>query len=232
MISGDYWLKLQPVADPTRWLEQAQAKYDIIIKIFNTLNIKPRNILFTHFNPLVLFLEQNYNITVVAEQSIKYSYQSNASFIDHISQFNGNADVVFALDEYFTYAQTEQEQRNLLNDIKKVIKGYLITTLQDYKNNAPHKRSHVESGVYGNTIIVEQNTTDKNNKQNWQNNIYFIENNRDLTVIGPVERRTMYFKQFAKYTADVNGSNYIVQNNLLYRGFFRKNYEHIITVKL
>ncbi|NDB58230.1 hypothetical protein EB001_07275 [bacterium] len=231
MISGDYWLKLQPVADPTRWLEQAQAKVEILQKLFGGLQIQPKTLLFTHFNPIVLLLEQHYDCFVVGDQSVKYAYQSSSTFIDHIAQIKGDADITIALDEYFTFATTENDQRNLLSDIQKVTNGYLVTSLQDYKNNAPHKRNHVDSGVYGDTIILEQSQVDKNNKQNWQNHIYFIENNRDLTVIGPVERRTMYFKQLAKYSSDLGGSDYVIQKNMLYRGFFKRNYEHIITVK-
>ena len=231
MISGDYWLKLQPVADPTRWLEQAQAKVEILQKLFGGLQIQPKTILFTHFNPIVLLLEKSYNCVVVGDQSLKYAYQSSSTFIDSIGQIKQLVDVTIALDEYFTFAVTENDQRQLLSDIKAVTRGYLVTSLQDYKNNAPHKRNHVESGVYGDTIILEQSQTDKNNKQNWQTHIYFIENNRDLTVIGPTDRRTMYFKQLAKYSSDLGGSEYVVQNNMLYRGFFKKNYEHIITVK-
>jgi len=231
MISGDYWLKLQPVADPTRWLEQAQAKYDIIQRLFSGLRIQPRTILFTHFNPLVLLMEQNYDCIVVSDQSVKYAFQSSSTFVDDILQIQSPVDVTIALDEYFTYAETENDQRNLLTDIKNVTRGYLITSLQDYKNNAPHKRNHVESGVYGDTIVVEQNQTDKNNRQNWQSHIYFIENNRDLTIVGPVNRRTMYFKQLAKYSSDLNGTDYVIQKSLLYRGFFKRNYEHIITMR-
>ena len=231
MINSDYWLKLQPVADPTRWLEQAQAKVDILQKLFAGLRIQPKTILFTHFNPIVLLLEKSYNCTVIADQSLKYAYQSESLFVDSIGQVKSLFDVTIAVDEYFTYAASEQDQRDLLADIQKVTRGYVITSLQDYKNAAPHKRNHVDSAVFNDTIIVEQSQTDKNNKQNWQNNIYFIENNRDLTVVGPTDRRTMYFKQLAKYSADLGGTNYEIQKNLLYRGFFKKNYEHIITVK-
>jgi len=230
MINNDYWLKLQNIVEPTRWLEQAQAKTDILQKLFVGLRIQPKNLLFTHFNPIILLLEKQFTCTVIADQDIKYAYQSESIFVDDIKQFNDFSDVTIALDEYFTYANTEQDQRNLLSDIQKVTKGHVITSLQDYKNSAPHKRNYVESFMFNDTIAVEQTLSDKNNKQNWVNNIYFIEN-RDVTVIGPLERRTMYFKQLAKYSSDLNGINYEVQKNLLYRGFFKKNYEHLITVK-
>ena len=230
MISSDYWLKLQNLVEPTRWLEQAQAKADIIQKLFVGLRIQPKNLLFTHFNPVILLLEKQYNCTVIADQSLKYAYQSESIFIDNVAQVSGYNDCTIALDEYFTYATTEQDQRDLLNSLQKVTRGYVITSLQDYKNAAPHKRNYVESFTFNDTIAVEQTLTDKNNKQNWVNNIYFIEN-RELTTIGPLARRTMYFKQLAKYSSDLGGTNYEIQKNLLYRGFFKKNYEHIITVR-
>jgi hypothetical protein len=231
MISGDYWLKLQPVADPTRWLEQAQAKFDIIQRLFASLDAQPQTILLTHFNPLVLLLEQHYDCTVVAEQGVKYAYQSSSNFIDSINDVKGKVDITLALDEYFTYCDSENAQRDLIAEIKNCTDGYLITSLQDYKNTAPHKRNHVDAAVHSDVIFLEQNIVDKNNRQNWQTHIYFIENHHDLTVLGPTERRTMYFKQLAKYSSDLEGSNYVIQKNMLYRGFFKKNYEHIITVK-
>jgi len=231
MISSDYWLKLQPVADPTRWLEQAQAKVEILQKLFGGLQIQPKTLLFTHFNPIILLLENYYTCFVVGDQSIKYAFQSSSTFLDSITQVKNIIDVTIALDEYFTFAASENDQRQLLSEIKNLTRGYLVTSLQDYKNNAPHKRNHVESGVYGDTIILEQSQVDKNNRQNWQTHIYFIENNRDLTVVGPLDRRTMYFKQLAKYSSDLGGNNYVIQKNMLYRGFFKRNYEHIITVQ-
>lgn len=231
MISGDYWLKLQPVADPTRWLEQAQTKFDIIQKLFAGLNVQPQTILLTHFNPVVLLLEQHYDCTVVAEQDVKYAYQSSSNFVDKITDIKDKVDITIALDEYFTYCDSENAQRDLLAEIKKCTDGYLITSLQDYKNTAPHKRNHVDAAVYNDIIIVEQHIIDKNSRQNWQNHIYFIENQHDMTVLGPTNRRTMYFKQLAKYSSDLQGSNYVIQKNMLYRGFFKKSYEHIITVQ-
>ena len=234
MINTDYWLKIQQVIDNSRWLEQAQAKFDILDKLFVNLDISPNTILLTSFNPIVILLENHYDCIVVADQSLKYAWQSKSEFVDNIKDLKEKFDVCLALDEYFTYVETEQEQRTLLEDIKAVTDGYLITTLQDYKNSAPHKRSQVDTiATYGTSesIILDQNILDKNNRQNWKNYIYYIENHSDLTVLGPENRRTMYFKQLAKYSSDLNGSDYVIQKNLLYRGFFKKNYEHIITLR-
>jgi hypothetical protein len=229
-LLNDYWAKTQQIAEISKWLDIAQAKFEIIDKLFTNIGIRPKRILLPTFNPIVLLLEQHYDCIVVADQSLKYSWQSNSEFVDSLGDV-GTVDVCLALDEYFTYADSENAQRDLLDQIKKVLSGYLITTLQDYKNNAPHKRSQVDASNSNNIIIVEENILDRNNKQNWENYIYFIENHSDLTVLGPTPRRTMYFKQLAKYCSDLQGTEYVIQKNLLYRGFYKRNYEHIITVR-
>jgi len=229
-LLNDYWAKTQQIAEISKWLDIAQAKFEIIDKLFTNIVIRPKRILLPTFNPIVLLLEQHYDCVVVADQSLKYSWQSNSEFVDSLGDV-GTVDVCLALDEYFTYAASENEQRDLLDQIKKVLSGYLITTLQDYKNNAPHKRNQVDASNSNSIIIVEESILDRNNKQNWENYIYFIENHSDLTVLGPTPRRTMYFKQLAKYCSDLQGTQYVIQKNLLYRGFYKRNYEHIITVR-
>ena len=232
MNNSDYWLKIQNIADSNRWVEQAQAKVDIFEKLFDSLPIKHiETIVLPSFNPVVLLLEQHYKCTVVASQSVKYSWQSSSDFVDNIADIEQPADIVLALDEYLTYASSEQDQRNALESLKKITGNILVTTLQDYKNAAPHKRNTVDAVNINDNIVVEQNILDKINRQNWQTHIYFIENQRDFTVLSPENRRTMYFKQLAKYSSDLNGTGFAVQKNLLYRGFFKKNYEHIITAK-
>jgi len=231
MISNDYWLKIQNIAENTRWIEQAQAKVDIFEKLFDSLQTKHvETIVLPSFNPIILLLEQYYKCTVVASQSVKYSWQSSSDFVDSINDITEPVDIVLALDEYLTYASSEQDQRDALAKLKNITGGTLITTLQDYKNAAPHKRNAVDSVTSNDHIVVEQNILDKINRQNWQTHIYFIENQRDFTVLDAENRRTMYFKQLAKYSSDLNGTGFTVQKNLLYRGFYKRSYEHIITL--
>jgi len=231
MISNDYWLKIQNIAENTRLIEQAQAKVDIFEKLFDSLQTKHvETIVLPSFNPIILLLEQYYKCTVVASQSVKYSWQSSSDFVDSINDITEPVDIVLALDEYLTYASSEQDQRDALAKLKNITGGTLITTLQDYKNAAPHKRNAVDSITSNDHVVVEQNILDKINRQNWQTHIYFIENQRDFTVLDAENRRTMYFKQLAKYSSDLNGTGFTVQKNLLYRGFYKRSYEHIITL--
>ena len=234
MINTKYWMQIQQIADLAKWAEQAEAKTALLLKVIESLDEVPETIVFPSFNPVVLCLEKTFDCTVVADQSVKHYWNSSSNFIDDLSQLTKPADLCLALDEYLTYAETEQDQRDRLNQLKDSTSGWLITTCQDYKNAAPHKRSQAESTTHHHNsdyIVIDQTNWDKINRQNYHNYIYMIKDNHDLTVLGPEMRRTMYFKQLAKYSSDLNSTDYMIQKNLLYRGFFKKHYEHIISVR-
>ena len=78
---------------------------------------------------------------------------------------------------------------------------------------------------------MESNQSDRTDKQVWYRYLYCIKNHNDLYTLGPTRRRTLYFKQLAKYAADLGSKQYLVEKNLLYKGFFSKVYEHIIAMK-
>lgn len=233
MINDEYWNNVYQLADTAKWAEYISGKVILLEKLFTSLQINPRTIVLPSFNPVVIGLELNYNCVVIADKKLKATWDSKSIFLDKITDISQPAEICLALDEYLTYADSEQDQRDRLSELSSVTDGYLITTLQDYKNNAPHKRSQVEATLNGinDIIVLEQNISDKINRQNWQNYIYMIANHADLSVMGPNQRRTMYFKQLAKYSSDLGGQDYQIQKNLLYRGFFRKHYEHMITIK-
>lgn len=235
MSINKYWETVYRITDSSKWLEQTTIKFQLFEKLFDSLNIDPVLVIFAGFNPLVLEMEKHYRCIVVADVTLKAQWQSSSEFVTSFDQISEPVSCVFALDEYFTYAANEQDQRNLLQAINdNCRRAVLITTLQDYKNTAPHKRSNIESITNTNSDIVmlDQNIQNKDLKQNWQNYIYFIENHVTLKTIGPIERRTMYFKQLAKYTSDIAANEYTVHKNLLYRGYFKRYYEHIITVRI
>ena len=234
MKDDQYWIQIQQIADLAKWIEQSESKSDIINKTIQTLNYIPRSIVFPSFNPLVLYYEKHYDCYVVASAEVKALWKSTATFIDTLADLPELADLCLALDEYLTYADTEQDQRDRLAELKASTQGYVITTLQDYKNTAPHKRSQIEATTHQEKhkfVVIDQNLWDKNSQQNWQNYIYMIENHANLIVLGPEIRRTMYFKQLAKYASDLSGMDYVIQKNLMYRGFYKKHYEHIIAMR-
>lgn len=57
--------------------------------------------------------------------------------------------------------------------------------------------------------------------------------NPETTVVeyGPYDRRTMYFKQLAKFSKDAGAQDFLVHKNLMYKSMVRKNYEHVISIR-
>ena len=233
MSSTEYWKLIHSITPDERLLAMSEAKIQVLEKIISSLDVKPEKILFAGFNPLVLGLESAYSCQVLADPELADIWGSNSLFTLDLDQLDTDADICFALDEYFTYADDEIQQRQMLADINNVFHGYLVTTLQDYKNAAPHRKSGVENmGFDQDLIMLEHYQIDRSNRQNWQSRVMMITDFQELQVVGPMQRRTMYFKQLAKYTSDLGGQDYQVQKNLLYKGYYKKYYEHIISVKL
>ena len=51
-----------------------------------------------------------------------------------------------------------------------------------------------------------------------------------VTTSGPYNRRSMFFKQMAKFSLDAGGKNFYVHKNLMYKSLIKKNYEHVISI--
>jgi hypothetical protein len=237
MISNiEYWKLIKKVGSYNdKWDEIVTTKTSIIDNLIKVLNSDAKSILFTSFNPIAIDLANYYNVAVICDEFFtSYFDLSKIKRFDSVNNITNSYDIVIALDEYFTHADSEDQQRELMYQLIKVINGWLITTLQDYKNFAPYKKNQIDAiGINSehNYIVLENSIADRTDKQVWDHYFYCIQDHLDLMTIGPIKRRTMYFKQLAKYSSDAGSKQYVIQKNLLYKGFFSKNFEHIITVK-
>jgi hypothetical protein len=232
----EYWKLIKKIGSYNdKWDEIVATKTFIIENLIKSLDPDAKSILFTSFNPVALALVDHYNVSIICDDLFASSFDlSQTKTYNSISDIKNKYDIVIALDEYFTYAETENQQRDLMDQLIKSIGGWLITTLQDYKNFAPHKKNQIDAlniNSEHNYIVLENSIADRTDKQIWNHYFYCIRDHLDLMTIGPVTRRTMYFKQLAKYSSDAGSKQYVIQKNLLYKGFFSKNFEHIITVK-
>jgi hypothetical protein len=232
-----YWQLIKEISTYNdKWVDIATTKSEIFINLLNLLDSNSKSILFVNFNPIALVLSKDYDVTVVCDKNLVNMFDFSAvNQVNNLSEITKTFDFVFALDEYFTYAKDEQNQRDLVNVLCSYTHKWLVTTLQDYKNFAPHKKNQIDAMAVNssnNYIMLENSIADKSDKQLWDHYWYCIKNHDTLLTIGPIQRRTMYFKQLAKYTSDIGSIEYVIQKNLLYKGFFSKNFEHIITVKM
>ena len=230
----EYWKLIKEIGSfNDKWDESIITKADIFKKLILSLNPSAKTLLFMQFNPIALYLSKYYDVSVICSSDLSSVFDtSNIKIIDSTSS-DVKYDIVLALDEFLTYGDGEESQRSKIDDIAKSTDGWLITTLQDYKNFAPHKKNQINAMSISsnhNYIMLENSIADKLDKQIWSHYWMCIKDHEDLISFGPAVRRTMYFKQLAKYSSDAGSKQYVIQKNLLYKGFFSKNFEHIITV--
>lgn len=232
---AEYWKLINEIGSfNDKWADSVATKAEIFNKLIKSLNANAKTILFASFNPIALDLAKNYAVSVICDASLTDTFDfTNINLFENVHAVTRKSDIVICLDEFFTYADSEQGQRQKLEELGSVTDGWLITTLQDYKNFAPHKKNQIDAtAVNGNHnyIMLEHSVADKLDKQLFSHYWICIKDHEDLYLNGPVTRRTMYFKQLAKYSSDAGSKQYVIQKNLLYKGFFSKNFEHIITV--
>lgn len=225
----------------SRQLELISKKQDILDSIATFHNLTPTSILFVGFSSF-LFCQFAKEITVtdlsdearayLTEQNVKFKYIAEKDLAKHDKKFQ----VVVAVDEYFTYADTDQEQRDKVVNICNLASEYVITTLRDYKNQDYKDRefsqpSLVHSGE-DTTIFLESHLWDFKERAHWNSIIYAISRAfNSLKTFGSFNRRTMYFKQLANFSSVAGATDFLVHKNLMYKGLVKKNYEHVITIK-
>ena len=215
-------------------------KQTILDSLAQFYNLAPTKILFVGFSSFVLanFADKVY-ITLISDevkdfltaQNVNYEYISEVELINYRKQF----DVVVAVDEYFTYAGSDQDQKDLVAQICNLASEYVITTLRDYKNQDYKEREFsqptiVKSGT-DSMVFLENHTWSQKDRADWNSVVYAIDQQQStMQTFGDFTRRTMYFKQLANFTATAGAMDFVVHKNLMYKGLIRKNYEHVITI--
>jgi hypothetical protein len=220
---------------------------DVVVKkqeIINTLsqyyNLSPSQPLFVGFSSFVMAgYPAEIAITSVGKdvldyltaQKVKYRYIPEIELTNYRKRF----DVVVVADEYFTYADSDQTQKDLVGQISSLATDYVITTLRDYKNQDYKDREFSQPSIVRNsdasTVFLESHTWSQQDRANWVSTIYAInQTTQSLETFGNFTRRTMYFKQLANFSNSAGATDFVVHKNLMYKGLIKKNYEHVITI--
>jgi len=143
-------------------------------------------------------------------------------------------DWVLAPDEWITYAATEEEQKQKLSLVSKIARKGFFTTVKDYKNMYANQRYFEEPFVLrtasGDAIIIRQREWDQTDRQAWTQKNYIIHGD-ELLGCTPWKRRTMYFKQLAKFTSDLGARSFAVEKQNMYKPAFSKTFEYVVCVK-
>jgi hypothetical protein len=218
--------------------EVVAKKQEIALAIEQHYHRKPSSVLYYGFSPMMLVAGNKSVYVSAVDQSvknllesnnIKYTYIDEQELTNHKKQF----DWVVAADEYFTFAASEEEQKTMIADVIGLAKELVVTTLRDYKNQDFKDREFSQPLAVHNgqdsKVFVEHHNYDYNDRNNWTTTVYELQG-ADSTVYGPFARRSMYFKQMAKFSIDAGAKEFYVHKNLMYKSLIKKNYEHVISI--
>lgn len=216
-------------------------KQEILDGVYRTENLEPTSVLFVGFNPAILSCRAKTigvtEISIVAQKflddrGIKYVYIPNSELESYHKKFQ----CVVAMDEYFTFAESDQDQQDKISKICNLATNFVISTIRDYKNQDFKDREFSQpimvrnNGI--NKLFFENHDWDLKDRTLWTSTVYEVESpSNELTVYGSFQRRTMFFKQLAKFSMDAGAVNFLVHKNLMYKSLIKKNYEHVVSIQ-
>jgi hypothetical protein len=233
-------VNLLALKNNNRITDVVDKKQSILDHLAQYYNLAPTKILFVGFSSFVLanYSDKIYITSVgkdvldyLTEQRINYEYIPEIELLNYRKQF----EVVVAVDEYFTFAGSDNEQKDLVAQICNLATDFVITTLRDYKNQDYKEREFSQPTIVKrgteSLLFLENHTWSQSDRANWSSMIYAIDQQTNtMETFGDFTRRTMYFKQLANFTASVGALDFVVHKTLMYKGLIRKNYEHVITI--
>jgi hypothetical protein len=214
-------------------------KQEILDGVYRTENLEPTTILFVGFNPAILSCKaKTVAVTEISDQAqaflksknVKFNYIDSADLPKHQKQFQ----CVVAMDEYFTFADSDQAQQDKIAKICNLATAFVVSTVRDYKNQDYKDREFSQPVAVRNgkdtRIFLENHDWDLKDRTLWDTMIYEIEGS-SLKTYGIFDRRTMFFKQLAKFSMDAGAVNFLVHKNLMYKSLIKKNYEHVVSIQ-
>jgi protein-tyrosine-phosphatase len=216
-------------------------KQEILNGVYRVENLEPTSFLFVGFNPAILSCRaKTIAVTEISDQALAYLKQQNIN-VTHIPEANLSSykkyfDCVIAMDEYFTFAQSDMEQQDKIFKICNLATSFVISTVRDYKNQDFKDREFSTPAMVRNgsstKIFLESHDWDLKDRTRWNTMVYEVtEPASNLKSYGTFERRTMYFKQLAKFSMDAGAMNFLVHKNLMYKSLIKKNYEHVVSIQ-
>jgi len=216
-------------------------KQEILDGVYRTENLEPQSVLFVGFNPAILSCcAPTIAVTEISDaarafldtQKVKYQYIASAD----LAKYKKHFDCVVAMDEYFTFADSDLDQQNKIANICGLATAFVISTIRDYKNQDFKDRDFSQPIAVRNgtdtRMFVESHNWDVKDRTLWTSMVYEINEPAKGTVsYGAFARRTMFFKQLAKFSMDAGAVNFLVHKNLMYKSLIKKNYEHVVSIQ-
>lgn len=221
--------------------DQVARKQEILDGVYRTENLEPTSVLFVGFNPAILSCRaKTIAVTEISDHAqqflsargVKFTYIPCSDLYKHTKSFQ----CVVAMEEYFTFANSDQEQQDKIAKICNLATAFVISTVRDYKNQDFKDREFSQPVLVRNSgeqkIFLESHDWDLKDRTLWNTMVYEIDQPSDsMKSYGVFNRRTMYFKQLAKFSMDAGAVNFLVHKNLMYKSLIKKNYEHVVSIQ-
>lgn len=213
--------------------EVIERKQEIITKISDSYNEDFQKILFVGFNPVIFALKsRDIYCTQINANGVEYLTSQKVK-IKPLTSVKEKFDLIFAVDEFFTFCNSEDEQREIIKKFCHITNSCIVTTLKDYKNIDFKYREFSEPAI----IRTDDDINSFTEIHNWSMDdrycfdtyTYQLRKN-SAEHMGNYKRRTLFFKQLAKITSDAGSTNFLVHKNLMYKSLIKKNYEHVISI--
>ena len=215
-------------------------KQEILDGVYRTENLQPQSVLFVGFNPAILSTKaKTVAVTEITDRAQQFLTEQGVKFTyiapEELSTYKKSFDCVIAMDEYFTFAESDQEQQDKIAKICNLATAFVISTVRDYKNQDYKDREFSTPALIRNSgdykTFVELHDWDLKDRARWNTMVYEIGKDSSLVTYGQFERRTMFFKQLAKFSMDAGAVNFLVHKNLMYKSLIKKNYEHVVSIQ-
>lgn len=142
-------------------------------------------------------------------------------------------DLIIAVDEMLTREEDEIAQRKHIMQLLSLLasQGVLLSSLRDYRNQNWHRKPLGDSCLNllqdNKLVTTEVNEINDHDKQLWRQQVYAIANDKDFVCLDIGMRRTLYFKQLAKYCLDAGIIDFGVLKDVYWRSHLRRTPEHI-----
>lgn len=229
--------------DKAKFLKLVDLKADILTDLIGK-DDKFTNVLIMGFNPMLWKICKDdhlfkYSMVCYDPSAVEFVRQhEDLKHIDvyHISEIQPaeQFDVVMALDSWFTFFSTESAQRDAISLAYAFTKHTLITTVKDFKNMKSADRlidpPMVINSKEGNHVFVCHREWSPTDKQQFDETMYQL-NNEDIVSCIKEQKRTLYFKQLAKYVHDLGCREFKISQQHFYKNLFSRSYEYIATAK-
>ena len=153
--------------------------------------------------------------------------------LDNIISNGETYDYIIAPDEHCVQVGREDIQVKEIYKLCNIATKGVYTTLKDYRNMHASQRFFQEPFEVkqddGDSIIIRKREWNKTDKQRWTQREYIIKIDH-LIVCDPIDCRTMYFKQLAKFSSDAGAKTFQVEKKQMYKPLFSKTFEYIVYI--